>query len=391
MYRIAQQSFAFLFVALLGIGAFAADGVDVVLKPGEFPPANSGTFLSGELVVVDPINRRGGLRLDGDGNGGRYFSGPLHYFALQPYATLWYHGAPAELRDIPLGTHVQGYFFVPPVGEAATIPALPKEQSQYEVKQNHAVSLEDDFSFYQRRGQAWKVVSLDTKKGKMVVAPTGESAKDGINKPYTFDIDPVTRIWKERRLVELDAIAPDQQVQLNLAWSQGSQDREFTVSDIWLDDDSRKAATELQRRRHVRFQRQRWLPASIDHVENFDYGGGIVTITLFGGMDPTLYAELKQTQEKGLGLACSDKTLRTWSHRSDKKIGEVLEWRETANPPQGSSGIQVRLKFTELLDGYRPGNIVRVKCHDWIFVSMPPEERLKSIDDLKRSAVLTLP
>ena len=77
----------------------------------------------------------------------------------------------------------------------------------------------------------------------------------------------------------------------------------------------------------------------------------------------------------------AEKTLRTWSHRSDKKIGQVLEWKETANPPPGSSGIQVRMKFSELLDGYRPGRIVRVKCHNWIFVTIPTEERMKSLDE----------
>lgn len=362
-----------------------------ILKPGEFPPPDSGTYLAGELVVIDPVNRRGGLRLDGEGGGERYFSGPLHYFAMLPYGMIAYNGAPAELRDVPLGTHVHGYFHLPPVGEEETIPPLPKDQERFQLKHNHAVTLEDDFSFYQRRGQTWKVVSLDMVRGKLNVAPTGEMAKDGINKAYTFDIDSVTRIWKDRKLVDLEAIVPDQVVQLNLAWSQGWQDREFTVGDIWLDEESRTFATELQRRRHVRYQRQRWLPAGIDHVEHFDFGGGIVTITLFGGMDPSLYAQLKATQEKGFGLASSDKTLRTWFHRADKKIGEVLEWKETGNPPPGSSGIQVRLKFTELLEGYRPGRVVRVKCHDWIFVTMPPEERLKSLDEQKRSATLLLP
>ena len=38
------------------------------LKPGTFPTA-PGTYLSGELVVIDPINRRGGLRIDGDAGG----------------------------------------------------------------------------------------------------------------------------------------------------------------------------------------------------------------------------------------------------------------------------------------------------------------------------------
>jgi hypothetical protein len=368
----------------------AQESKDYVPQPGKFPPPNTGTYLAGELVFVDHVNRRGGLRLDGDGSD-RYHSGPLHYFAMLPYGEISSNGAPAELRDISLGTHVHGYFYLPPVGEEATIPPLPKDMARYQLKQNHAVSLEDDFSFYQRRGQSWKVVSIDPVKGKINVSPTGQLVKDGINTPYTFDIDDITKVWKGRTLVELADIAPQQNVQFNLCWSPGWRDKEFGVGEIWLDDASRKFATDLQRRRHVKFQKQRWLPAWIDAVEDNDFGGGTVTLTLFGGFDPSLYAELKATQEKGFGVAVADKTLRTWFHRSDKKIGQVLEWKETANPPTGSSGIQVRMKFTELLDGYRPGRAVRVKCHDWIFVTMPLEERIKTNEEQQRSAIFSLP
>lgn len=379
------------FANLIPSFAIAQEKQDHIPQPGKFPPPDSGTYISGELVIVDPINRRAGLRLDGDGPGSRYHDGPLHYFAMLPYGMIWFNGAPAELRDIPLGTHVHGYFFVPPVGEEKTIPPLPKSQERYDVKQNHALSIEDDFSFYLRRGQAWKIISIDVARGKLNVAPVLKSAKDGINTPYTFDIDHVTRVWKERKLVDLQDISAEQVVQFNLAWSPGWRDKEFTVSEIWLDEESRTFATELQRRRHVRYQRQRWLPGWIDHVEHNDYGGGFVTITLFGGMDPSLYNDLKTTQQKGFGVAVAEKTQRTWFHRADKKIGDVLEWKEIENPPPGSSGIQVRLKFTELLEGYRPGRIVRVKCHDWIFVTMPPEERMKSLDDQARSSGLSFP
>ena len=367
------------------------DAKDVVLQAGMFPPPNTGTYLAGELAIIDPVNRRGGLRLDGNEPHDRYHSGPLHYFAMLPYGMVSYNGAPAELRDIPIGTHVHGYFYLPPVGEEATIPPLPNDMAKYEIKQNHAVSLEDDFSFYQRRGQGWKVVSIDPNKGKINVAPVGELAKDGINTPYTFDIDDITKVWNGRTLVDLAEIAPEQVVQFNLGWSPGWRDREFKVSEIWLDEESRKFATDLQRRRHVKYQKQRWLAGWIDSVEDNDFGGGIVTLTLFGGMDPSLYADLKATQDKGYHVAVADKTLRTWFHRSDRKLGNIAEWKETPNPPPGSSGIQIRMKFTELLDGYRPGRAVRVKCHDWIFVTMPSEERLKTIEEQKRSAVFSIP
>ena len=371
--------------------ATAQESAHPVPKAGEFPPPNTGTYLAGELVIIDPVNRRGGLRLDGNEPHDRYHSGPLHYFAMLPYGMLSFNGAPAELRDIPLGTHVHGYFYLPPVGEEATIPPLPKDMERYEIKQNHAVSLEDDFSFYQRRGQSWKVVSIDSKKGKIHVAPAGQMAQDGINTPSTFDIDDLTKVWKGHTLVELTDIAPDQIVQFNLGWSPGWRDREFTVSELWLDDESRKFATDLQRRRHVKYQKQRWLPGWIDSVEDNDFGGGIITLTLFGGMDPSLYAELKATQDKGFGVAVAEKSLRTWFHRSDKKIGQVIEWKESENPPSGSSGIQVRMKFTELLDGYRPGRVVRVKCHDWLFVTMPSEERVKTTEEQQRSTLFRLP
>lgn len=360
------------------------------LKPGEFPPPGSGAYIAGELAFIDPVNRRGGIRLDGNPPGDRYQSGPLHYFAMLPFGMIWYNGAPAELRDIPIGTHVHGYFLTPPEGEEKTIPPTPGME-KYHVKNDHALSLEDDFSFYQSRGQNWKVVSIDEIKGKINLAPGGKLVRDGINTPYTFDIDQVCKVWKNRKLVDLKDISAGTLVTFNLGWAQGWRDNEFSISEIWLDDESRLFSSELQRKRHVRYQKQRWLPGWIEQVENFDFGGGIVTLTLFGAMDKSLYDELKSTQEKGFGVAASDKTLRTWYHRGDKKIGQVMEWKENSNPPPGSSGIQIRLKFTELLDGYRPGRVVRVKCHDWIFVTMPPEERFKSMDEFKRSAIMGLP
>lgn len=370
-------------------GKAASPANQARLKPGMFPTPISGASLSGELVVIDPINRRGGLRLDNDP--GRYHDGPLHYFALLPYAMVYHHGAPAELRDLPLGTHVHGRFHLPPSGEEQTIPPLPAEQQHHHVPYNHVITLEDDFSYYQRRGQSWKVARIDLKKGKLDVVPTGTLVKEGIRQRYTFDIDQVTRVWKDRRLVDRSDISLDQIVQFNLGWAPGARDNEFTVSDVWIDEASRAFASELQRRRHVRYQQQRWLPGWIDRVELFDFGGAEITITLFGGMDPSLYADLKATRETGFWVAAAENTLRTWFHRADRKVGKVLDWTESENPPPGSSGIQMRLKFVEVLEGYRPGRCVRVKCDRWAFVTMPPEERVKSLEDLRRSATLTLP
>ena len=388
MMSVDRRFFAVLLVSLCA-GPLSAE--DYVPQPGQFPPAGTGRYLAGELVLIDAANRRGGLRLDGNEPHDRYQSGPLHTFAMLPYGTVSFNGAPAELKDIPLGTHVHGFFYVPPAGEEATILPLPKDMERYQLKHNHAVSLEDDFSFYTSRGQNWKVVSIDITKGKLNVATVGEKTRDGINTPYTFDIDDITKVWKGRTLVELADIAPEQIVQFNLSWSPGWRDREFTVSEIWLDEESRRFATDLQRRRHIKYQKQRWLPGWIDSIEDNDFGGGTLTLTLFGGMDPSLYADLKAAQDKGYHVAVAEKTLRTWFHRSDRKLGNVVDWKETENPPPGSSGIQITMRFTELLDGYRPGRCVRLKCDNWAFVTIPSEERVKTIEEQKRSAVFGLP
>lgn len=369
--------------------ARAQDQQDYVPEAGKFAPVAKSRYIAGELVYIDSVNRRGGIRLEGDEKS-RYHAGPVHWFALLPYATVWSNGALAEIRDIPIGTHVHGYFFVPPKGEEGTIPPLPEHQKQFTIPHNHAVSLEDDFSFYQRRGQAWKVVSIDAEKEKINVEPTGTKSKDGINTPYTFDIDHRTRIWKSRRLSDLTDIQVGATVQLNLGWAQGWGDREFRVGEIWLDDESRRFATEFQRRMHVRYERQRWSPAWIDHVEAFDFGGGIVTLTLFE-VDQEIIDDFRKEKNDRIAVAVAEKTLRTWFHRADRKFCKLVEWKEVDNPPLGSSGIQLRLKFVELLAGYEPGACVRVKCDSWKFVTMPSEERLKSRADQERSAKMVLP
>ncbi|HIM73144.1 MAG TPA: hypothetical protein EYM43_09345 [Alphaproteobacteria bacterium] len=167
-------------------------------------------------------------------------------------------------------------------------------------------------------------------------------------------------------------IAPKQIVQLDLTWTPGWRDREYCISDIWINEESREISNELQRRRHIRYQRYHWLAGWVDQVEHEDFGGGIVTITLFGGMDPSLYEEFKAKKEKDFDIAVAEKTLRTWWHNNDKKSGQVIEWKEIENPPPGSSGHQLRLKFTELLKGYRPGRIIRVRCDGW------PNQRLSA-------------
>ena len=83
-----------------------------VPKPGIFPPIGAGIHYNGDLVISDPMNRRGALR--------KSQHALRHYFAMLPYGMVWYHGAPADIRDIPLGTHLHGRFMLPLEGEEKT-------------------------------------------------------------------------------------------------------------------------------------------------------------------------------------------------------------------------------------------------------------------------------
>lgn len=408
-----KLSFLFAFAVLTtGVSESITSAEDQVAS--RFVEANKARHISGELVYIDAVNRRGGIRLDGDQ--GRYDSGPPHWFALLPYAPVWHNGARAELRDLPLGTHVRGDFVLPPAGEEATIPPLPDDKKPFAIPENHALLMEDDFSFYQRRGQAWKVVSIDVAKEKIKLEPvpipqraasntdaatkpgiplpggdvTGKLVNVGINTPFTFDIDVRSEIWQGRQLVELSTIQPGGIVQFNLAWCQGWGQNEFRIGRLWLDEQSRTLATERQRQRHVQYERERWTAGWIDHVEHFDYGGGIVTLTLFE-VDQEILDDLWNDREERIAVAVSEQTRRTWAHRSDRKFAKLVEWKRLDSVPLGSSGVQLKLKFIELLAGYTPGASVRVKAERWKFVSIPPEERLTSREDQQRGARMVLP
>ena len=90
----------------------AESGEPYQLKPAVFPPAGTSHAIAGELIALDHVNRTGTLRPDRtDAQRRGDWDLPLH-FTLLPYGSLRYHGAPAALKDIPLGTHLHGEFYV---------------------------------------------------------------------------------------------------------------------------------------------------------------------------------------------------------------------------------------------------------------------------------------
>ena len=123
----------FLVVGSLNVAGFAAneeprtknqEQVAVPFRPesGKFPPLKKAASYRGELVFVDHANRRGSIRVEFKSE---FFRSPPTPVALLPYGMVRYHGAPADLRDIPLGTILNIKAFLPPDPKNSSVVTTP--------------------------------------------------------------------------------------------------------------------------------------------------------------------------------------------------------------------------------------------------------------------------
>ena len=370
-------------------------------ESGKFPPLEKAHSYRGELVFVDHANRRGSIRIQGEG---KYFRNKPHPFAMLPYGIIRYHNAPAQLRDIPIGTvlHVRG--FLPPDPKLSAVPVLPinnrNKTAGYSGKgtapaENHLILLEDEPSFCQREGKVWKLqeIELQNLAGKIVACRESKKASDK-GKEETMTFDAATRIWRGReKLLVADLVhegiwpesgkksLDDQMVLLGITW-RPTPDGVFTrfhVCDVWLDDVSIQRAARNQTETHKAFIRSRWMPGWVDEVEYGKFGAATVTATLFGGMDDSLYTDFK----KGVS-AMMNPVENTLKHthgaigpRHMACQGPILEVKRLdGEVPMGSSGIQVTFKTDLILEGIRPGRVIRICPGSWPQVQIPREEYL---------------
>lgn len=377
-------------LVLLFSGGLAADE-PFRPDPGKFPPLEEAKAYRGELVFVDHVNRRGSLRLQVDEH---YQEGRLHHFAMLPYGLIRYRGAPAELRDIPIGTVLYGRFFLSPEPDTSAVPNV-KGNDRTAPAENHAILLEDDPSFCLREGKSWKLkqVEMTGSEGQLVASLDRKEGGEGIGGEQKLTIDRSTRIWRGRELLGIDDLIAegtwpgngkknfeDRPIQLALAWHPRYLYQQFHVADLWLDDAAMKVATERQRQLHIRHIKTRWMPARVEAIEYGEFGRATVSATLFGGMDPSLYADFKA--EIGCKTAAAENTLRTWWPDHDGMDGRITGVEKSeAEPPLGSSGIQIRIEVPLILEGFRPGRIVRIRPQNWPNVKPPVEERVRSFED----------
>ena len=370
-------------------------------ETGKFPPLERAHSYRGELVFVDHANRRGSIRVQGDG---KFFRNDPHPFAMLPYGIVRYHGAPADLRDIPLGTVLHVHAFLPPDPKNSAVPVLPVKSKEIDADhnrgagifpaENHVLLLEDEPSHCLREGKIWKLKQLELKdnQGMIIASREPKEGEDGEASEETMTFDGATRIWRGReRLGVADLIdkgiwpasgkksLDGQPVLLGITWKP-TPDGVFTrfhISDIWLDDIAMQRATQNQTETHKAFIRSRWMPAWVDTVEYGKFGHATVTATLFGGMDDSLYADFKKDVP---ALMNSVENTLKHTHGSYGPAhmacrGPILQVTMTQSEvPLGSSGIQIQFKTDLIIEGIRPGRIVRVRPDNWPQVQVPREE-----------------
>lgn len=399
---------SFVVLGLLGVCAFAANEAPVSKnqeqasgpyrpEAGKFPELAKAHTYRGELVFVDHVNRRGSVRVLGVGV---FRRNDPHPFALLPYGMIRYHGAPAELRDIPLGTILHVTAYLPPDPKLSSVPVLPVDNKYRDANhyrgigvfpaENHVLLLEDEPSYCQRMGLAWKLKGVDLEKPAAPIIATLEPKQGGDGKAteQKLTFDAATRIWRGREALSVaDLIAEGkksldgQPLQLGLTWKP-CPDGIFLrlhISDIWLDDASLQRAAQNQTETHKAFIRSRWMPAFVDRVEYGKFGRAKVTVTLFGGMDPSLYADFEKGKPALINAA--ENTLKHAgghygpAHMASKgPIAEVVKLPGDA--PMGSSGIQVTMETDLIIEGIRPGKVVRIRAAVWPAVDLPREEYL---------------
>src|SRR6187402_2622869 len=117
------RSFHWLAALCFGLSLItnSAPAADEPFRPaaGTFPPLEKSHAYRGVLAFVDHTNRRGSLRVE---TTGEFFRNPPHPFAMLPYGMVRRHGAPADLRDIPLGTVLHARAFLPPDPKTSAVP-----------------------------------------------------------------------------------------------------------------------------------------------------------------------------------------------------------------------------------------------------------------------------
>lgn len=138
-------------------------------------------------------------------------------------------------------------------------------------------------------------------------------------------------------------------------------DAEGRLTQLITTDDGQPAdAGQLKKFRE--FTEKRGIAGWIDKTE-----GSTVTLTLFSGDAAAFHAAydaLLATGKEARVCVANDE-LRTWNPGVDGERGSIMEVNKVPTEYFGSSGVQVTVKVSNMLEGFRRGRVVRVFLTGW--------------------------
>ena len=271
-------------------------------------------------------------------------TGELVDFTMPPYGAVNYLNAEADLRDVPLGTF---FLFFLNSDKAGGFTRLATMQDQFTMDAGHGFSYRLD----------------EAKLGEGKLLTTKQSIPK--NQPDLGQkellVKAETRVWKGGHEGKVTDLAAGDELLFNITGK--TADNPGWCPDIWVGADSHKLATEQQAKKFAEFTKRRGLPGWIDKTE-----GNLVTVTFFSGDTHTF----KQTWmsefavgKSGGKLCVANDELRTWNPGVDGEAFSVTEVRDVPKESYGCSGVQVVLKITNMLEGFRRGRVVRVFAPGW--------------------------
>lgn len=349
-----------------------------MIPPREFPPVGSEERYWACLVSVDPINRRGVLRHE--------MRDRMIEFTLLPYAALYYRGAPASLADFPIGTMVEVWAY----GDRTS--STPK----------HVLRFSDDFSVKSFANQAYRIDGVDP--GRRTFSATLLAAPRTSPPPYEmslrtssspspaaeetkieFSFTDQTRWYRGRSLAEASDLAVGQLIKVNFMRKLLNLHPPVITrcSEVWLDAESQDLATALQLKSFTVYLRDRGYPLRIDTVDNQEK---VLTATLLETGLP--YQDWKIGKPQQLSPAAA--SLRTWEPNggqggSDSVSNVILIAVDEVPAGYGCAGVRLTLKVPYLIEGFRPGFLLRIWPAGIRGPQLPIEERLpKEFDPFLR-------
>ena len=379
----------------------APDGTPIATFEA-FPPAGSARPIAGEITMVDHVNRMGMLRDDRTDAQDKYAYDLPHHFALLPYGQVFLHGARANLQDLPLGTHLHGWFHLGPRGWFKVRLAGSEYEQGVKNEPNErspdspwcrAIRLEDDFTRDAARHMVLEILKIDQGKRTLtaerreagpderVATPAADDATlfRGPALPagrQVFDFDSATRVWIGGEIKDASALAVGQRVLVNRTRATLSGPGRLT--DVWVDAESRRLAMERQARVFHEHERIRGVPARIEAIEYGENASGVVTAVLYAAMSNEA-REAFRPKTSGAVLV-AEPTLRTYDVNNGGTAAAIQEVDTASASAPGSSGTMIRFHMAEMLEGIRPGRTVRLKPGGWPRVEALREECLYLFD-----------